>query len=194
MKSFSERRGFTLIELLVVIAIIGILASIIAVSLSSARAKGRDAKRISDIRSMQLALEEYYNDNSSYPVSLFALAPTYISSIPKDPGDNSTSYAYYALGQKQGIVALCSAALPAVAYHIGVGLEDGTNPALLQDANQSATWSIGGTPLGVCNSTVGWSNGFNGKGPVTTSGSLVSCMTGGDVSSPPPSQCYDQTN
>ncbi|HUD02706.1 MAG TPA: prepilin-type N-terminal cleavage/methylation domain-containing protein, partial [Candidatus Paceibacterota bacterium] len=68
MKIFKVRKkGFTLIELMVVIAIIGILASIIMVSLSSAQSKGRDAKRVADIRTIQLALEEYYNDNGNYP-------------------------------------------------------------------------------------------------------------------------------
>ena len=41
---FKTKKGFTLIELLIVIAIIGILASIVLVSLSSTRGKARTAE------------------------------------------------------------------------------------------------------------------------------------------------------
>ena len=63
----ASGRGFTLIELLVVISIIGLLASIILVSVSSARQKARDAKRVGDLNQTAKALENFYNDAAAYP-------------------------------------------------------------------------------------------------------------------------------
>ena len=65
----NSKKGFTLIELLVVIAIIGILSSVVLASLSTARQKSRDAKRISDVGQVQLALELYFDAKQSYPMS-----------------------------------------------------------------------------------------------------------------------------
>ena len=59
--------GFTLIELLVVISIIGFLATASMVVFNSVRMKARDAKRLSDMKQIQSALELYYDSNGSYP-------------------------------------------------------------------------------------------------------------------------------
>jgi prepilin-type N-terminal cleavage/methylation domain-containing protein len=107
----NSRGGFTLIELLVVIAIIGLLSSVVLASLSSARAKARDAKRTQDLVQIRTALALYYNDKGTYPLPypqtwggvstapcginntilsgpnayIAGLAPTYISILPTDP-------------------------------------------------------------------------------------------------------------
>ncbi len=107
------KRAFTLIELLVVIVIIGILATLATVALSSARSKSRDAKRISDIRQMQSALELYFTDNGSYPtyatsgLPMTANGQTYMAKIPTAPNNldgtcASSSYDYFRISSGSG--------------------------------------------------------------------------------------------
>ena len=107
-------RGFTLIELLVVIAIIGVLSSVVLVSLNTARAKARDANRAAAINQFRNALELYYLDNGQYPLSGGASTPNsgwststdsswatlqtalaaYMPQLPRDPNQSTSGWPY----------------------------------------------------------------------------------------------------
>lgn len=106
----NNKPGFTLIELLVVIAIIGLLSTLSILALNTARARARDAKRISDVKQIQTALEMYYNDTSDYP-STTSVTPgasiasgngVFLRQVPSAPlptdgsncGSNVTAYTY----------------------------------------------------------------------------------------------------
>jgi prepilin-type N-terminal cleavage/methylation domain-containing protein len=113
------QQGFTLIELLVVIAIIGILSTLAVVALNSARQRSRDAKRVSDIRQIQTAVELGYSEVGNYPVatSLVLGGPTakvlcnnagaskfqadttncgtiYMGLVPSNPTPNGADYTF----------------------------------------------------------------------------------------------------
>ncbi len=60
-------RGFTLIELLVVISIIGMLSSVVLVSLQGARTKAKEMKFLAGLYQLKSALELYKLDNGRYP-------------------------------------------------------------------------------------------------------------------------------
>lgn len=129
-KQKTNKKGFTLIELLVVIAIIGILASVVLASLNSARRKSRDARRLSDIKQIQIALEMSFDGADTYPVGAIGAARTALQAttcagtaacmtvVPKDPLAG-VDYLYVNVG--------------ATAYILGATLEDTSNPALDQD-------------------------------------------------------------
>ncbi len=133
-------KGFTLIELLVVIAIIGILSSVVLASMNTARKKARDARRQADLKSLQLALESYYDTESAYPVQVTEVAVSsstlgdltsggYITALPDDPS-STQDYRYIS-------------ATAGASYCIGANLE-GTPPTPA-DTCPSATKVTGGS-------------------------------------------------
>jgi prepilin-type N-terminal cleavage/methylation domain-containing protein len=64
----NRQNGFTLIELLVVITIIGILAAIALPNYIKAKDKAKEAEVISNVHTIQIALERYATDHSgAYP-------------------------------------------------------------------------------------------------------------------------------
>jgi len=117
MKITHTKKGFTLIELLVVIAIIGILSATVVTSLASAQEKARDAKRISDVRELQQALDIYQIKNGKYPITNWTCSyegswqtsplavglEAYMPNLPVDPVNEDTNrsvggylnYCYY---------------------------------------------------------------------------------------------------
>lgn len=157
----SAKRGFTLIELLVVIAIIGVLASIVLASLNNARRKSRDARRITDIKQLQLALELHFDGAGagSYPAASATcdastayglqvlVTNNYIPQVPRDPNASPNCYRYATPGS--GAITT---------YHLGATLEDASHSALNGDKD--------------CNSNApgcgpaAYTNGFAGTDPV----------------------------
>lgn len=92
------KRGFTIIELLVVVAIIGILAGVIIASVADSRQRARDARRKTELKSIENAVELYAGfNNGKFPTSLDDLHNTLTVQtgsdykLPQDPlnGQNS---------------------------------------------------------------------------------------------------------
>lgn len=107
MKFHRKEKGFTLIELLVVVSIIGVLSSIVLSSLNTARSRARDVRKISELRSLQTALEIYHLDNNAYPSGIssagcnFPLRLSvlvdegYLPALPSDTNSVPFCFNYY---------------------------------------------------------------------------------------------------
>ena len=131
------KKGFTLIELLIVIAIIGILASALLVSFGGARQSARDARRLSDLRQVQAALELYFNKSGNYPLGVMGsswgslettltTAGIGVTRIPNDPV-TGRNYRYASFNTEQQ-------------YILGAGL-DQDNAARTNNASCPTTYN-----------------------------------------------------
>ena len=102
-QSFAEERGFTLIEILVVMAIIGMLAVMVAPNIFNQQAGAQIDAALSQISSLEAALDTYRLDVGEYPDSLVGLrenisgravwnGPYLRRSVPLDPWGNEYVY------------------------------------------------------------------------------------------------------
>lgn len=69
MKRGHQLSGFTIVELLIVIVVIGILAAITIVAYNGIQDRARNAQRVSDVNTIQKALEQYKALNGTYPAT-----------------------------------------------------------------------------------------------------------------------------
>ena len=62
--------GFSLVEILIVIALIGIVATLVIGNVAGGFGTGQRKAAVSQIAALEMSLERYYIDNSSYPERL----------------------------------------------------------------------------------------------------------------------------
>jgi prepilin-type N-terminal cleavage/methylation domain-containing protein len=107
------RKSFTLLEMLIVLGIIAVILSIISVSYSTTQKKSRDARRKTDLKNIQSALEQYYSAcGYVYPTGLATdkimcgASPAIMTGVPTDPR-LPTPYTYTPINVDQGFT-LCT--------------------------------------------------------------------------------------
>jgi type II secretion system protein G len=149
LRGSPRNKGFTLIELLVVISIIGLLAGMVLVSMTGARAKARDSRRITDIEQIKKAIEMYVIAYEAYPLCagnevctttgysaalsvLDVVNKGYIANIPNDPPNSAGNYGYY---YARGYSIKCGTPFcytgKSTDYILATRLEDGSNPRII---------------------------------------------------------------
>jgi prepilin-type N-terminal cleavage/methylation domain-containing protein len=90
MISLKKRnQGFTIVELLIVIVVIGILALLVITTYSGIQAKARNAKRQTDVQSLQTQLEAFFSQNGYYPSLTDMNSQTWLAANMKSLDQNA---------------------------------------------------------------------------------------------------------
>jgi len=110
----TPQSGFTLMELVVVVLILSVLGGALVPRLTNRMAASRDARRLSDVRTVRDAIEQYHLDHGRFPAPKKngsyggwdvshdgdfipeLVTQGYLREIPSDPKNDATyHYRYY---------------------------------------------------------------------------------------------------
>ncbi len=109
-----NKNGFTLVELLITVSIIAILGVILVVNFSSAQKSGRDQRRISDLKAVQSAAEQFYLLNGSrYPTSVVVGwtgpgSQVILDKFPTDPKSSVGTTVPYVVTVSNSAYCICA--------------------------------------------------------------------------------------
>ncbi|MCX6812152.1 MAG: prepilin-type N-terminal cleavage/methylation domain-containing protein [Candidatus Berkelbacteria bacterium] len=171
-----KKRAFTLIELLIVIAIIAILATIIFISLASAKKKAQNTKIKADISGMSTALEIARSDSGSGS----AIYTTTGTSWP----NVGSGYDMTALKDESGKVLISANPmhpLSGVYYQVKVSLDNSAILAPLAATDGNYDWWCGknGTTFGIDSTASGIGMArYNPASPTLPSTLLLAACAG----------------